>query len=104
MRFMIDGTTTSSTQVASLNRVVYLSFTVNVPLESNCYVRVTFPEQVKIDIDETLLAYEGTGFMNALVSISTNAAVTKRQYASDGTGNYIIFPSCLVASELGKRA
>lgn len=44
MQFQIDGSYSEDTTVATSSRLVYLSFTVDVPLEQDCYVKVEFPD------------------------------------------------------------
>lgn len=51
------------TSVGQTGTDVKVTFVVNVPLQSGCYLKITFPEQIKVDIDESVVQFTGTGFM-----------------------------------------
>lgn len=63
-------------------------------------MRITFPEEIKIDIDETLSTYVGQGFMlgSSVDGVISPSDVIKKSY---GNGNYIMFPACSSTTSLG---
>lgn len=89
---VLTGTDTSDYHIGKKGRDLVLSFEVSMPLEPTCFLKVTFPEEIKLNIDETVAVVKGTGgFMdgaNVLVSVSP--------YGSGG--NYAILTGCASVS------
>jgi hypothetical protein len=62
------------------------------PLQTTCYVKVTFPEEIKVNIDETV-----TG---ALVSLSPSfmdgatKTVASAYSATSTSSNFVVFSAC----------
>lgn len=56
------------------------------PLMASCYLKVTFPDEIKINVDETLATVTGDGFM-----LGTNIISQTFAY---GLGNYVILEGC----------
>ena len=92
------------TSVGQTGTDVKVAFVVNVPLQSGCYLKITFPEQIKIDIDESVVQFTGTGFMTQGSGSGSvaNGALSKSAYGS-GT-NSLILTGCTISSQLGKTS
>ena len=86
----------SDPNIAQTGRTVTVSFEINFPILENCYVKISFPQEVPIDADETLQTYSGNGFIaNQILPTQ----VIKRPYVYGANlatcaCNYVLIPGC----------
>jgi hypothetical protein len=62
-----------------------VAFQVNLPLEQTCYIKVQFPDEIKINVDEALNSVLVTltpGFLDG-----TTIPLSTKAY---GDGNYVV--------------
>lgn len=70
-----------------------IGFTLPLPIEKSCFVRITFPSDIKLNVDEVVSNFLGTGFMVGTLldgSIVTSSVIVKNY----GSGNSVTFPAC----------
>lgn len=60
-------TSLPDSEIAQTGRTITISFSINFPIQQNCYIKVSFPQEVPIDADETLETYSGSGFIASSV-------------------------------------
>jgi hypothetical protein len=66
-----------------------VAFQVNLPLEQTCYIKVQFPDEIKINVDEALNSVLVTltpGFLDG-----TTIPLSTKAY---GDGNYVVLQGC----------
>lgn len=86
-----DNSRTDS-EIAQTGRTITISFSIPFPIQQNCYIKISFPQEVPIDADETLDTYSGSGFIASSI-LATQ--VKKSPYATgSSTSNYVLIPGC----------
>lgn len=83
--------------------MIQVSFSINFPVIDNCFIKVSFPEDVKVNCDETIDTYSGQGFISN--SILPNQIVIKPYVFGANLAtcdcNYVLAPGCQDVSFLG---